>query len=50
MSRLKKWFVKFSSIKGRKQARHRAYRSEVLAARMRLVAQEQGRSQRKRRR
>ena len=48
MSRLKKWFVKFTGIKGRKQARYRAYHSEALAARMRLVVQEQGHSRRKR--
>lgn len=50
MSRLKKWIVKFGSIKGRKQARSRAYHSEVLASRMRLVKQEQGSKQRMRRR
>jgi hypothetical protein len=48
MSRLKKWFVKFTGIKGRKQARTRAYHSEALAVKMRLVTQEQGRSRQKR--
>lgn len=48
MSRLTKWFVKFTGIKGRKQARTKAYHSEVLAVKMRLVSQEQGRSHQKR--
>ena len=48
MSRLKQWFVKFSGIKGRKQARSKAYHSEVLAVKIRLVSQEQGKSRQKR--
>ncbi len=44
MSRLTNWFFKFAGIKGRKQARYRAYHSEALGAKMRLVKREQARS------
>jgi len=37
MSRLARWFVKFTGIKGRQQARYRAYHSEALTAKMRVV-------------
>lgn len=47
MSRLKNWFVKFTGIKDRKQARYKAYQSEALAVKMRLVTQEHGRSRQK---
>lgn len=42
MSRLARWFGKISGsgVKGRKQARFRAYRSTVLAGKMRLVKKE----------
>jgi len=50
MSRLTKWLVKFSDIKGRKQAGRRVYHSEALASRMRLVKQEQGGKRRTRKR
>jgi hypothetical protein len=41
MSRLTGWIVKFTGIKGRKQARYRAYHSEILGAKMRVVKREQ---------
>ena len=37
MSRLTRWFIKFTGIKGRQQARYRAYHSETLSAKMRVV-------------
>ncbi|HQE92875.1 MAG TPA: hypothetical protein PLH19_08925 [Anaerolineae bacterium] len=41
MSRLTGWIVKFTGIKGRKQARYRAYHSEILSAKMQMVKREQ---------
>jgi len=37
MSRLTRWLIKFSGIKGRKQAHYRAYHSEAMTAKMRVV-------------
>jgi hypothetical protein len=37
MSYLRRWFVKFTGIKGRQQARYRAYHSEALNAKLRVV-------------
>jgi hypothetical protein len=34
---LRDWFVSLRKVQGRKQCRTRAYHSEVLAVRMRLV-------------
>jgi len=42
MSRLTNWFIKFTGIKGRQQARYRAYQSEALSAKMRVVKRAQG--------
>ena len=42
MSRLTNWLIKFTGIKGRQQARYRAYHSEALTAKMRVVKRAQG--------
>lgn len=42
MSRLTRWFIKFTGIKGRQEARYRAYHSEALTAKMRVVKRAQG--------
>ncbi len=47
MSRLTGWLVKFMGLKGRKQARYRAYHSEALGAKMQLVKREQSRQHKK---
>ncbi len=44
MSRLTRWFIKFTGIKGRQQARYRAYQSETLSAKMRVVKRAQGKA------
>lgn len=41
MSRLSQWLGKLTGVRGRKQARYKAYKSETLAVKMRLVAREQ---------
>lgn len=46
MSRLTRWFVKFTGIKGRQKARYRAYHSETLSAKMRVVKRAQGKHKR----
>jgi len=47
MSRLTRWLVKFTGIKGRKEARYRAYHSEALSAKMRVVKREQTQNRKK---
>lgn len=41
MSRLSRWFKKFNKVKGRKQARYRAYRSETMAFKMKQIKRQQ---------
>ncbi len=41
MSRLTQWLYKLTGVRGRKKARQRAYKSETLAVKIRLVEREQ---------
>ena len=47
MGRLTEWLIKLTGVRGRKQARQRAYKSETIVGKMRLV-ERKGKGQGKR--